>query len=123
MAAAASKRARKRHVQQELFRRGGKRKGAGRKPKGRRAGSPHVKRPTIKPHHALHVVLRVVPAVGSMRRRSMYKAMRDASVNRPIPSGASKTDRLAADNWPVNRELTGHLQALTGHDGELQVTG
>jgi len=80
MAAAASKRARKRHVQQELFRRGGKRKGAGRKPKGRRAGSPHTKRPTIKPSHALHVVMRVVPAVGSMRRRSMYKAMRDASI-------------------------------------------
>jgi putative transposase len=76
MAAATSKRARKRHVQQELFRRGGKRKGAGRKPKGKHAGSPHARRPTIKPYHAL----RVVPAVGSMRRRSMYKAMRDASI-------------------------------------------
>ena len=78
--AATSRRTRKRHVQQELFRRGGKRKGAGRKPKGKRAGSPHTRRPTIKPHHALHVVLRVVPAVGNMRRRSMYKAMRDASI-------------------------------------------
>jgi REP element-mobilizing transposase RayT len=75
-----SKRARKRHVQQELFRHGGKRKGAGRKPKGYRAGSRHEARPVIKPHHALHVVMRVVPAVGSMRRRSMYKAMRDASI-------------------------------------------
>jgi REP element-mobilizing transposase RayT len=80
MAAAGSKRARKRHVQQELFRRGGKRKGAGRKPKGRRAGSPHQARPEIKPYHALHVVMRVVPAVGSLRRRAMYKAMRDASI-------------------------------------------
>lgn len=80
MVAGTSKRARKRHVQQDLFRRGGKRKGAGRKPKGSRAGSPHKKRPMIKPYHALHVVMRVVPAVGSMRRRSMYKAMRDASI-------------------------------------------
>jgi REP element-mobilizing transposase RayT len=75
-----SKRARKRHVQQELFRRGGKRKGAGRKPKGARAGSPHKTRPDFKPYHALHVVMRVVPAVGNMRRRSLYKAMRDATI-------------------------------------------
>jgi len=65
MAAATSKRTRKRYVQQELFRRGGKRKGAGRAPKGTRAGSRHKKRPTIKPYHALHVVLRVVPAVAA----------------------------------------------------------
>lgn len=34
----------------------------------------------VRPYHALHVVMRVVPAVGNMRRRSMYKAMRDASI-------------------------------------------
>jgi REP element-mobilizing transposase RayT len=77
---ASSKRSRKRHVQQELFRRGGKRKGAGRKPKGLRAGAPHQERPEVKPSHALHVVLRVVPAVGSLRRREMYKAMREATI-------------------------------------------
>jgi REP element-mobilizing transposase RayT len=77
---APAKRSRKRHVQQELFRRGGTRKGAGRKPKRARAGAPHQERPAIKPHHALHVVMRVVPAVGSMRRRSLYKAMRDATI-------------------------------------------
>jgi hypothetical protein len=71
---------RKRHVQQELFRRGGKRKGAGRKPKGARAGSPHELRPEVRSSDALHVVMRVVPEVGSMRRRSTYKAMRDASI-------------------------------------------
>src|SRR3954470_3331714 len=75
-----SRRSRKRHVQQELFRRGGKRKGAGRPPKGTRAGSGHQKRPAVKPYHALHVVLRVVPAVGSLRRRLMYRAMREATI-------------------------------------------
>jgi REP-associated tyrosine transposase len=80
MAAAKSKRARKRHIQQALFRRGGKRKGAGRKPKGARAGARHDARPEVRPHHALHVVMRVVPAVGSLRRRVMYKAMREASI-------------------------------------------
>jgi REP element-mobilizing transposase RayT len=78
---AAAKRTRKRHVQQELFRpRGGKRKGAGRKPNGARAGSLHQARPEFKPYHALHVVMRVVPTVGSMRRRSLYKAVRDATI-------------------------------------------
>jgi putative transposase len=77
---AAAKRSRKRHIQQQLFRRGGKRKRAGRKPKGRRAGSPHQERPEIKPQYALHVVMRVVSAVGSMRRRSLYKAMREATI-------------------------------------------
>jgi REP element-mobilizing transposase RayT len=77
---AKSGRERKRHVQQELFRRGGKRRGAGRKPKGARSGAPHKKRPEIKPSQALHVVLRVVASVGSLRRRNMYKAMREATI-------------------------------------------
>jgi len=34
----------------------------------------------VKPYHALHVVLRVVPAVGSLRRRLMYRAMREATI-------------------------------------------
>src|SRR5215470_12752406 len=80
MKSARSKRERKRHVQQEMFRRGGKRKGAGRKPKGKRVGARHEARPTIKPYYALHVVMRVADAVGAMRRRTMYKAVRDASV-------------------------------------------
>src|SRR5689334_9882100 len=70
----------KRHVQQELFRRGGTRKGAGRKPKGARAGSKHEKRQAIKPSDALHIVMRVMPAVGNMRRRALYRAMRDATI-------------------------------------------
>jgi REP element-mobilizing transposase RayT len=77
---ASAKRPRKRHVQQLLFRHGGKRKGAGRKPKRGRAGSLHQPRPDFKASHALHVVMRVVPAVGSMRRRSLYKAVRDATI-------------------------------------------
>src|ERR1700733_9184033 len=71
---------RKRHVQQSLFRRGGKRRGAGRKPSGSRAGERHAARPDFKPSQPLHVVMRVAPSVGSLRRRRMYKAMRDATI-------------------------------------------
>src|SRR5262249_44916874 len=70
----------KRGGQQELFRRGGKRRGAGRKPKGSRAGERHAARAEFKPYHPLHVVMRVAPEVGSLRRRAMYKAMRDATI-------------------------------------------
>src|SRR5262245_16790301 len=80
MTKASSRGKRRTHLQQELFKRGGKRRGAGRKPNGKRAGSAHQERPDVKPQHALHVVLRVVPAVGSLRRRKMYHAMREATI-------------------------------------------
>jgi REP element-mobilizing transposase RayT len=70
----------KRGGQQELFRRGGKRRGAGRKPKGARAGERHTARAEFKPYHPLHVVMRIAPEIGSLRRRAMYKAVRDATI-------------------------------------------
>jgi REP element-mobilizing transposase RayT len=67
--------------QLELFKqRGGKRRGAGRKPKGRRAGSPHKKRPALNARYPVHVVLRVVAAVGNVRRRCTYRAVREATL-------------------------------------------
>jgi REP element-mobilizing transposase RayT len=60
--------------------RGGKRRGAGRKPKGRRAGSPHKARPELKARHPVHVVLRVIGAVGNLRRRFTYCAIREATL-------------------------------------------
>jgi REP element-mobilizing transposase RayT len=80
MVAVAKRRPRKRHVQQLLFRRGGKRKGAGRKPKGPRAGARHDSRPEIDEASVLHVVLRVTPEVGNLRRPALYRALRDASL-------------------------------------------
>jgi REP element-mobilizing transposase RayT len=82
-------RQRKHHVQQELLdstgtkpksRRGGKRRGAGRPPKGNRAGSPHKKRPAFKASQPIHVVMRVVPVMGQLRRRSMFRALREATL-------------------------------------------
>jgi len=72
---------RKRHIQQELFKpRGGKRRGAGRKPKHGRAGSRHTTRPTLAERHPVHVVLRVHRDIGSLRKRSMYQALREATI-------------------------------------------
>ena len=60
--------------------RGGKRRRAGRKPKGPRAGSPHKVRPELKARHPVHVVLRTVDAVRSLRRRHTYQAIRWATL-------------------------------------------
>jgi REP element-mobilizing transposase RayT len=72
--------ARKRHVQQLLFKRGGKRKGAGRKPTRGRAGASHKKRDEVTGRDVLHVVLRAAADVGSLRRREVYKAVRAATI-------------------------------------------
>jgi REP element-mobilizing transposase RayT len=52
----------------------------GRPPKGPRAGAPHKKRPELKRRFPVHVVLRVVEAMGSLRKRHMYKALREATI-------------------------------------------
>ena len=60
--------------------RGGKRRGAGRPPKGARAGSPHKARPVLAARHPVHVTLRAIDAVGSLRRRVTYRAIREATL-------------------------------------------
>jgi REP element-mobilizing transposase RayT len=80
MVASGSKATRTRHVQQELFRRGGKRKGAGRKPKGLRAGTTHEARRELQARHPLHIVLRVLPEIGNLRHPDLYRAVREASI-------------------------------------------
>jgi putative transposase len=71
---------RRRHRQQALAfaARGGKRRGAGRPPKGWRAGSPHKRRETFDRPTAVHVTMRVEPTVGALRRRHAYHAFRQA---------------------------------------------
>jgi len=80
MAGSGSRAARRRHVQQELFRHGGKRKGAGRKAKSGRAGPAHREREKIDERAALHVTLRTVADVNNLRRGCVYKAVRAASI-------------------------------------------
>jgi REP element-mobilizing transposase RayT len=57
---------------------GGKRAGAGRKRLAARATPAHRRRPTVSRHHPLHVVMRVCPEVGRLRRRRGYAALRKA---------------------------------------------
>jgi len=64
--------------------RGGARRGAGRPAKGKRSGSPHRKRPYLHARYPVHVVLRVVRAVGNLRRRCVYHAIREATLTTAI---------------------------------------
>jgi REP-associated tyrosine transposase len=59
--------------------RGGRRRGAGRPPKGPRPGERHERRPVHDARHPVHVVLRAVTAVGNLRRRRVYQAIREAT--------------------------------------------
>jgi REP element-mobilizing transposase RayT len=59
---------------------GGKRKGAGRPPRGPRSSERHKKREYLDRHHPVHVTLRVVERVGRLRRRHAYRAVRRALV-------------------------------------------
>jgi REP element-mobilizing transposase RayT len=56
---------------------GGARPGAGRKRTGPRAQVPHRVRPALAARHPVHVTLRVTDAVGRLRRRRPYAAIRD----------------------------------------------
>ncbi|HEY5944701.1 MAG TPA: transposase [Kofleriaceae bacterium] len=82
----------KRHLQQALFDENSrvlvrdgkrihrkKRRKPGPKPKAR-SGAAHKKRPELQARYPVHVVLRVVDAIGSLRKRHMYKALREATI-------------------------------------------
>src|SRR5665811_955716 len=73
-------RVRKRHLQQELFRHGGKRAGAGRPAKGKRASERHERRLVVRASQPVHVVIRTVSDVRSLRRRLAYQAIREATI-------------------------------------------
>jgi putative transposase len=55
---------------------GGKRAGAGRKPKRERAGVPHTSRPAHCSRHPLHVTVRVRGGLPSLRSQSLFGCVR-----------------------------------------------
>jgi REP element-mobilizing transposase RayT len=62
---------------------GGKRKGAGRKPKaphpwGNRPGVPHLERAEIERRHPVHITLRLMPEVYNLRSRRSFRALEQA---------------------------------------------
>jgi REP element-mobilizing transposase RayT len=77
-------RRRRRPEQRELpfVRRGGRREGAGRKPKGKRPGVAHGPRAPLARRFPLHVTLRFHRGLPALRRRSEYAALRASLAKR-----------------------------------------
>ena len=80
-------RPRKRHVQIELpkldkngQRRGGKRPGAGRPAKGPRSSERHETRAVFKRGEPVHVIMRASAGLGSLRTRSIMRAIHEATI-------------------------------------------
>jgi putative transposase len=72
--------------------RGGKRRGAGRKPKGDKAGIPHKPRPALAARFPVHVTLRVKAEVWNLRSRRSFRLI--AAAFRGVLS-SRRTFRLA----------------------------
>ncbi len=71
----------KRRDRQQTFaflRWGGKRKGAGRKPKGERAGVSHGTRMRLAGRFPVHVTVRLKKGLPSLRRKSAYRVLERA---------------------------------------------
>jgi putative transposase len=57
---------------------GGRRKGAGRKPRRARAGVPHLRRPELKSRHPVHVTMKLKEGLPSLRCKSLARLVLDA---------------------------------------------
>jgi REP element-mobilizing transposase RayT len=57
---------------------GGARKGAGRPPKGAAAGVSHLRRSALSRHHPVHVTLRVISGMPSLRVGELFRKVRAA---------------------------------------------
>jgi REP element-mobilizing transposase RayT len=57
---------------------GGKRRGAGRKPIGEKAGVSHAKRPVLAARFPVHVTVKLEKGLPSLRRKAVYRALRHA---------------------------------------------
>ena len=83
---------------------GGKRRGAGRKPKGKRSSERHKARPEHDPSHPVHVTIRVVGNVDGLRRRDIYLAIREATIaTAGAHSSAGRSSRIHRCDGPCPR--------------------
>ena len=88
---------------------GGKRRGAGRKPKGKRSSERHKARPEHNPRHPLHVTIRIVGNVNGLRRRDTYLALREATIV------TAKRDDFRIVHMSVQRD---HLHLIVEADSK-----
>jgi hypothetical protein len=87
---------------------GGKRRGAGRKPKTARAAAPHVAREEIRPYQPVHVSLRVADWVWNLRSERSFRVI----------DAALRGVRRRPDFRVVHFDILGnHLHLIVEADG------
>jgi REP element-mobilizing transposase RayT len=93
---------------------GGKRKHAGRPPKGERAGVSHATRPQHQAAHPVHVTLRALAVVGCLRDCPVFNALFDALA-------AASTDAFRVAHFSVQGN---HLHLIIeAHDRHSFIRG
>ena len=78
MVSTPPKRRRPRQGELPFRQHGGARTGAGRKPKGERAGVSHRQRPALAARHPAHVTVKLRPHLPRLRQKAEYAALRTA---------------------------------------------
>src|SRR5678815_823314 len=86
---------------------GGRRKGAGRKPNGPRAGVSHLARPSLATRFPVHVTLRLRDGIPSLRTGRMHAALRRCLAE--ANARASKTGRCRVVHYSI---MPNHLHLL-----------
>jgi hypothetical protein len=92
---------------------GGKRRGAGRKPKGERADDPHAPRDPVRRYQPVHVTLRMAEHVWNLRSQRSYRVV-DAAMR-----GAQRRSGLRVVHFSVQGN---HLHAIVEADGTRDFT-
>src|SRR4051812_455292 len=89
---------------------GGKRKGAGRKPRGARALVPHLTRRIVAGTRPVHVTMRAVAGLPSFRERILFAVFEDALAR--APSGRAR-DTFRVVHYSVQAD---HVHLLVEAD-------
>ena len=90
-----------------LRRWGGKRRGAGRKPKGTRAGVSHRPRPALASRYPVHVTLRLHDEAPNLREGRVYELIHAVNSLRK-ERGLELTDRIALTIPEADADLLEH---------------
>ncbi|MGN6110166.1 MAG: transposase [Kofleriaceae bacterium] len=128
----------KRGQQEMVFRtRGGKRRGAGRPPKGRRSSERHECRPEHVARYPVHVTIRVAEDVARLRTKRMFAAVREATlvtakrsdfriVHMSVQANHVHLIVEAEHKWALARGMQGfeisaakHINAASGRRGAV----
>ncbi len=100
-------------VEMEFRTHGGKRRGAGRKPKKKRPGERHDARPEHDRRHPVHVTIRVVGNVDGLRRRDIYLALREATIV------TARREDFRITHMSIQRD---HIHLLVEADGKSSLS-